>query len=206
MKQSSKRLASISLSFLFLLAAVVVFFDLVQPEYANEKSLQSQVIGEQSYLTDQTALVKQVQTTLNEYQNNVSSSADVALAMPSGEDVAGALAQIQGIAANTGITITNISATQPQVQIPAAPSGGAAASSTALLKPIGNFSFNISASGSYEGFKNFIQQIETNIRIFNVQTVSLQPANLAAVAGSKASPARDLFNYTVMVATYYQTQ
>jgi Tfp pilus assembly protein PilO len=206
MKQSAKRLTSVFFAFIFLLAAIVLFFDLVQPEYASEKSLQGKVIGEQSYLTSQTAFVKQVQTTLNNYQNSASSSASVALALPSGEDVAGALAQIQGIAANTGIAITNISASQPQLQVPTAPQGGSSASSTSSVKPIGSFTFTISATGSYEGFKNFIQELESNIRIFDVQTLSLQAVNPPSASGAKTAASRDMFNYSLTVATYYQPQ
>ena len=104
MRQSSKRLWSILLAFLFIVAAFVCFFDLVQPEYQNVEALRSQQLGEAAYLTSQTTLVKQAQTVLNTYQN-AQGTTNIGLAMPSGEDVAGALAQIQGIATNNGITI-----------------------------------------------------------------------------------------------------
>lgn len=206
MKQSSKRLFSVFLAFVFIVAAIVLFFDLVQPEYNTAKSLQAKQLGEQSYLASQTSLVKQVQTTLNGYQNNAQNAANVTLAMPSGEDVAGALAQIQGIAANTGVTVSSISASPPQIQITRTPSGGTLSSSTALMKPLGSFTFNISASGSYESFKNFLQAVETNIRIFNVQAVTLQPASAPTLASGKSAASQNLFNYTITVATYYQMQ
>ena len=204
MNQSSKRLFSVLLAFLFLMAAIVVFFDLVQPEYDVAKNLQAQQIGEQNYLTSQTATVKQVQTVMNAYRNDSQNSANVDLAMPSGEDVAGALAQIQGIAENTGITVTSISATPPQVKVAQTPAA-AAATSTQLMKPLGSFTFTLAASGSYEQFKSFLQDLETNIRIFDVQAVTLQQGSAASVSG-KTPATHDIFNYTVTVATYYQTQ
>ena len=119
--------------------------------------------------------------------------------MPSGEDVAGALTQIEGIAENNGIVITSIAVSPPAVQVKT----GATQSTT--MKPLGSFTFNVTASGSYESFKNFLSELETNIRIFDVKTISLQPSARAAVAG-KAAPSPDMFTYAITVATYYQTQ
>jgi Tfp pilus assembly protein PilO len=200
MKQSSKRLWSILLALLFIVAAFICFFDLVQPEYQNVEALRSQQLGETSYLASQTALVKQAQTVLNTYQN-AQDTTDINLAMPSGEDVAGALAQIEGIATNNGITIGSIAVTAPEIQVKTG------TASTTLMKPLGSFTFNLSASGSYESFKNFLSEIETNIRIFDVKSVSFQPASVAtSVPGAKAPATRDFFTYVIVVATYYQSQ
>jgi Tfp pilus assembly protein PilO len=206
MKQSSKRLVSVFLAFLFVLAAFISFFDLVQPTYNDMTALRSKQLGEENYIQSQTALVKQVQTILTTYETEAQGAGNVGLAMPSGEDVAGALAQIQGIAANNGIAIGNIAVTPPAIQINAATGIAAASSSSGLLKPLGSFNFKLTASGSYESFKNFLSEIETNIRIFNVEAVSLQPIAAAPSASGKAVLSNDMFNYIVTIATYYQTQ
>jgi Tfp pilus assembly protein PilO len=205
MKQSSKRLISVFLAMVFIVAAFVLFFDLVQPTYSDMKALRSKQLGEENYLENQAALVKQVQTILNTYQNEAQGAQNVGLAMPSGEDIAGALAEIQGIAANNGITIASIAVSPPAIQVRAAVGGAIASSSVQLMRPLGSFTFKLAASGSYESFKNFLSEIETNIRIFDVKTVSFQPA-AAASTGAKAAPSQDAFNYTITVATYYQTQ
>jgi len=199
MRQSSKRLWSILLAFLFVVAAFICFFDLVQPEYQNVESLRSQQLGEAAYLASQTTLVKQAQTVLNTYQN-AQGTTNIDLAMPSGADVAGALAQIQGIATNNGITIGSIAVTAPEIQVKTG------TASTTLMKPLGSFTFSISATGSYESFKNFLSEIETNIRIFDIKSISFQPASVVSASGARSTTTRDFFNYTVTVATYYQTQ
>jgi Tfp pilus assembly protein PilO len=201
MKQSSKRLVSAFFAFAFVVAAFIFFFDFVQPTYSDVQALRSKQLGEENYIANQTALVKQVQTVLATYQNEAQGAANVGLAMPSGQDVAGALAQVEGIAGNNGVSIGSIAVTPPQVQVRTAN----ASSSAGLMKPLGSFTFKLAASGSYENFKNFLSEIETNIRIFDVKAVSLQPvAMTAAVGKSVSSP--DAFTYTVTVATYYQTQ
>jgi len=204
MKQSSKRLMSVFIAFIFILASFILFFDLVQPAYSNMKTLQSQQLGEQNYLQNQASLVKAVQAAINTYKNEAQGAANVGLAMPSGQDIAGGLTQIEGIAANNSIVIGNIDVSPPALLI-AAKTAGASASST-LVKPLGSFTFKIVASGSYESFKNFLSELETNIRIFDVKTISLQSTNNVAPVGGKPVAPRDLFSYTMTVATYYQTQ
>ena len=193
---------SVFVAFIFIVAAFVCFFDLVQPTYSDVQTLRGKQLGEQNYLTSQTALVKQVQTTLNTYQNEAQGSANVSLAMPSGEDIAGALAQIQGIATNNDIDITGVTVTAPEIQVKKT----GTSSSTSPIKPLGSFAFKLTGSGSYESLKNFLSEIETNVRIFDVETFSLQPMTVAAVPGSKTAPTRDAFNYSITVDTYYQTQ
>lgn len=202
MKQSSKRLISVFLAFAFVVAAFILFFDLVQPTYSDMQALRSQQLGQEDYLKNQTLLVKQVQTILNTYQNEAQGAANVGLAMPSGQDIAGALTQIQGIAAASGVTIGSIAVTSPTIQVR---TPGAAATSS-LMKPLGSFTFKLAVTGSYESFKNFLSEIETNIRIFDVKDVTLAPTAAGATAGGKVASPSDQFNYAVTVATYYQTQ
>jgi hypothetical protein len=205
MKQSSKRLVSVLFSFLFVVAAFVCFFDLVQPAYSGVEALRSQQLGEANSLASETTLVKQAQTAIAAYESQSQGVSSVGLAMPSGEDVAGALAEIQGIAANTGITIGDIAVTPPTIQLQAG-AHASATSSSALTKPLGSFTLKLTASGSYENFKNFLSEAETNIRIFDINNVSLEPAAITVTAGTKPTASRDAFNYTVTVTAYYQTQ
>jgi Tfp pilus assembly protein PilO len=205
MKQSSKRLISVFIALIFIVGAFIFFFDFVQPAYSSMKTLRSKQLGEESYITNQATLVKQVQTILTTYQNEAQGAANVELAMPSGEDVAGALAQIEGIATNNGITLGSIAVTPPTIRVQANAAGVVMSSST-LMKPLGSFTFKLGGSGSYENFKNFLSEIETNIRIFDVESVSLQPAAVTVPVVGKAPSSFDVFNYTITVATYYQTQ
>ncbi len=195
---------SVLFSFLFVVAAFVCFFDLVQPAYNDVETLRSKQLGEESYLASEMTLVKQAQTAISAYESESQGASSVGLAMPSGEDVAGALAQIQGIAANNDITIGNIAVTPPALQLQE--SGHAAAASSSLMKPLGSFTLKLTASGSYESFKNFLSEVETNIRIFDVGNISLEPASVVAAPDAKTVTSRDMFNYTVAITAYYQTQ
>jgi Tfp pilus assembly protein PilO len=191
MKQSSKRLVSIGSALLLIVVALVVLFDLVQPEYANLETLKGQLAGEQMLFQTETQAVAQAQTLISQYQSQSQSSQTAALALPTGEDLAGALAQIYGLAANNGITIQTVSVSAPTLQ-------QQTASSTNLVQPLGTLTFQIAAVGSYESLQNFLSGLATNVRIFDVKSISLNPV------GGTTGKSGDLFTYSITVASYYQ--
>jgi Tfp pilus assembly protein PilO len=56
--------------------------------------------------------------------------------------------------------------------------------------------------GSYSDFKNFLKQLETNIRIFNVKTLNISPV---IIAGSERSQVQSKnLSYDISITTYYQ--
>lgn len=181
---------SIGLSLAFIVVALVFFFDFIQPEYGNLEVLKGQLSGEQSFLQTETQAVAQAQTLISEYKNQSQAEQNAALAMPTGEDLAGALAQVYGLAANEGIVVQSVGITAPALQV----EGGA--SSTNITKPLGTISFQIQASGSYEALQSFLSGLQTNIRIFDVEGLSL--------ASSQSGKIPDAFTYTIAVTTYYQ--
>ena len=197
MKQTSKRLTSIIVALVCIVAALIVLFDLVQPEYGNVVSLKSQLAGEQSLLATEQAAVSNVNQSLKNYANESQAAQSVALAVPNNEDPAGALAQIYGLAQANGIAIQSITVSQPSLP------QQSSTSSVANL-PLASVSFQINAAGSYEAFQNFISGLQTNVRIFDVKTLSITAA--PSVAGSKSGTSQDNFNYNLTVVGYYQAQ
>jgi Tfp pilus assembly protein PilO len=211
MKQESKRLTSIILAALILAAALVAYFEFIVPSYTNLETVKGQEESEQALLANENQIVTQGKALLATYQNDASSSQSVALALPVGQDVSGALAQIYGIASNanvtvqgTAISIQAVQATPAAVQTDGSTGSqlGNAAATGSIVKPTGTISFQVTGSGSYESIKAFLQELETNIRIFNVTAIALQPTQTIATKTQAASS--DVFNYTITVVTYYQ--
>ena len=200
MKQESKRLTSIIIAALIIAAALVVYFEFIVPTYTNLESEKGQVESEAAAYTNQSALVSQVKSLLTTYQNDASSSESVAMALPVGQNISGAVAQIYGIGSNTGVTLTDTALSVQAVQAvaPSTASGGTGS----IIKPTGTLSFHIAGTGSYESIKNFLQGLATNIRIFNVTAVSLEPMVIPATKTQPANP--DMFTYQITVVTYYQ--
>jgi hypothetical protein len=204
MKQETKRLSSIIIAALILAAALMVYFEFIIPAYTSLQLVKGQEESETTLYANEQQVVSKVKSLLATYQNDASSSQSVAMALPVGPDVSGALAQIYGIATNANVTVEGTQISTQAVQAVTAPATtvGAAAATGSIVKPTGTVSFQVTGSTSYESFKSFLQELETNIRVFDVTAISLQPASVAATKTQAANT--DIFNYTITVVTYYQ--
>lgn len=210
MKQDTKRFSSLIIAALLVVAAVMIYFELIVPAYTSLETIKGQEASEQTLYKNEQQITTQVQNLLASYQSNSSSSQSVALALPVGQDTSGALAQIYGIATNANVTLQTVGVSVQAVQPgPASPSTDAngqianAAAVGAIVKPTGTVSFQITGNGSYESFKAFLQGLETNIRLFDVSSITLQPASVVTPKGQPVNP--DLFTYVITVVTYYQS-
>jgi Tfp pilus assembly protein PilO len=209
MKQDTKRFTSMMMAGLLLAIALIVYFELVIPAYTDLQGVKGQLESEQTLYRNEQQIIGQVNAFVSSNPSNSSSSQLVALALPVGEDLSGAIAQIYGIAASTGITLQSTGISVEAVQPPPAPSTDASdtdeglaatAAAGSVIKPTGSISFQLNGTGSYEAFKSFLQGIESNIRIFDVSAIQLEPV------GTTEKTPQDLYNYSVTVTTYYQSQ
>lgn len=188
------------ISLAFLIAAFILYFDFVSPAYSDMQALKGKESGEQDLLSQESKTIQQVQKLITSYQNESQAQNAVALSLPSRQDVSGALTQIYGIAAVNNISLQSVNISVSSVL----PNAGNSiittnASSSPFIKPLGSISFMVAASGSYGDFKNFLSEIETNARIFDVKNLSVQPVP------QSGSGVRDAFNYNLTIMAYYQT-
>ena len=186
----------------FLVAAFVVFFDLVQPAYGNLMTAKGTLAGEQALLQNEASTTAQVNAIISTYSSESADLQSVGQILPSGENIAGAAAQVYGLASadNIGIQMMSMSVSAP-TQGAARTVGGAAGLAAGLaVRPTGTIALSLTASGNYESFRNFLSGLETNTRIFDVKQLSIQPA-ITMVGNQKAT---DFFNFQLTVDTYYQ--
>ena len=121
MKQETKRLSSIIIAALILVAAVMVYFEFIIPTYTSLQLVKGQEESETTLYANEQQVVSKVKSLLVTYQSNASSSQSVAMALPVGPDVSGALAQIYGIATNANVTIQGMQISTQAVQAVTAP-------------------------------------------------------------------------------------
>lgn len=184
----------------FLVAAFILYFDFVSPAYNDMQALKGKKSSEQDLVSQESKTVQQIQKLIAAYQNENQVQDAIALSLPSRQDISGALTQIYGIAAVNNISFQSVNVSVSSVVSNAGSSTIATnASSSLLIKPLGSISFAVAAIGSYEDFKNFLSEIETNVRIFDVKSLSVQPVS------QSGSGIRDAFNYNLTIVAYYQT-
>ncbi len=194
---------SMLLALVFLVAALLIFFDLIEPAYGDLQSMKGEQVSDQQFLASEQQVVTQAKNLLTQYENESQAQQNLSLAMPSGPDVAGGLAQVYGIAAASNLTVQDITIATPSVQIQSQEnSGSTPLTASQIVKPMGTISFQITALGSYESLKAFLAALETNLRIFDVTNLSIQSA--AVPVAWKAATNPDFFAYSATVVTYYQ--
>src|SRR5205085_60533 len=102
------------------------------------------VAGEQDFLTTESQAVTQAKQVVSSFTSQGDAGAAVEAAIPSKQDIAGALAQIYGIAEGNGVAVQAVTIGAPIIQAKSQPTAVAAAKATsslasAVIRPLGTF-------------------------------------------------------------------
>jgi Tfp pilus assembly protein PilO len=197
MKPATKRFISSGIALILVVAAFVVYFDFVRPAYSEIGVKQGEMASSENLLKNQKSAIDQVEGLIQSYGSRTDLQGVVSEALPPGPDVATALAQINGIAENNRLSPQSFSVSLVSTS---GSSGQSASKSTSkssatFIKPIGRMNFQVKLIGTYEDLKLFLRSIETNTRIMDVQSISVQQVG---------KPGQNLFSYELVVMTYYQ--
>lgn len=192
MKQSTKRLLSLVISFTLFVATLIIYFSFISPANTEEQAIKAEMLSRQNFINNQKAAIGQVKNLINAYKGEGQLQEVVSSILPYSGDLAGAFSQINGLAQANRLLVNSFIAGVP-VDLP---SVGQKISSQIQTKGYGSVDFQIEMTGSYGDFKAFLNNLETNIRIFDVKKIGMQPAGKAN---------QDLYTYNLTVATYYQT-
>ncbi len=184
MKPATKRLGSILISFAFLVGAIVLFNSLVLPEYGAIQELRGERNALDAVVEEEEQLVKTASRLLNEYQNASDIRRNLSLILPTEETDSGVINQVQGIARLTGVVIEGVNIEAAPLEFPGTGS---------VVEPVSTLKVAVRLRGSYEGLKSYIQSVETNARIIDVDSF---------VVGGGGT--RDPLRATLVIRTYYQ--
>lgn len=202
MKQPTKRFLSLIAGVFFLVGSIVIYVQFIQPAYSDTQDVRAQMLSRQALLNSERSAIQQVQKLIKNYSSQGNLQQVISAAIPQSEDDAGALAQIYGLAQASGVAVQSISLSSlgNQQQVVYGPAAKKK-QQTPLSRPLGYMKVNISASGSYEGLKSLISMLAMNMRIFDVQSLDIQPvlAKTKGVATSSVS-----YQYNLTAQTYYQ--
>ncbi len=191
MKASTKRALSILFSLFFLIATIVVYTSLIQPEIGAASQLQSVVASKTNAYQNQKNAVSQVSKLISQFQNAGSLENTLSLAMPIGPSVTQAL--------NQWYTVSQTS--QASVQTLDIKVGNAfIQSSQPLAKGMGTVTVDLGLLGTYDSLKQFLTSIESNARVINVDSLDLRPVQSQSTAGGGS-----LYSLGLTVDTYYQS-
>lgn len=195
MKPSTKRALSILFSIFFLIAAIIVYTSLIQPEIGNSTELQSEVASKTNAYQNQKNAVSQVSKLISQFQNAGALQQTLSLAMPIGPSVTDALNQWYVISQNSQASVQSL-----DIKV-----GNAFTSSNQpLAKGMGTITVNLGVTGTYDSIKQFLTSVESNARVINVTSFDFRPViGGQGTTQAQSNPAQ-LYSLQLTVNTFYQ--
>jgi len=185
MKPSTKRMLSILVAIILLIASVFVYTSLIKPEYKEISAMRDRTATLSQTYNNYESFNKKFQEIFAQYQNLGDLENQLSMILPSKIDAAYAANQISGIAQKNKSNLLSFTTRQLAIK----PGIG-------TVKGIGTLRMEAKLSGSYEDFKMFLRDIESNIMISDL--VSLRIERQRGGGGG--------ILYTLMIDTYYQAE
>lgn len=192
MKNSTRRFLSLLISALLIFGAGAMYMMFVQPVYDEIGTLRAQLADRQTNLQTRTDAAAQLKKLLDQYGGKQQAFDQMTLALPESPDTAVLLAQLQGAAVASKISLASLEYSQQSTL----QSSQGAQNKNSTLQPIGTVGFQVTATGTYDGVLQFISSLEQSTRLMDIKSLSLTPENANFLNGDMRMDAR--------VSAYYQ--
>jgi len=194
MRQSAKRFLSSALALILVIAAIFIFFDLIQPVYGEIQTIKAETMGLEDFVSQQSSVIGNVRNLVGVYESSAEARDAISWALPLEPDVAGAMSQLSGIASSSNVVLLSLGVSSI-VETPRS----SQVQKGIVAKPKNTITLRVRLLGTYEDFKTFLKGVESNMRVFDVKDIALQ-------AAPSVKPNQNLFNFDISVVAYYQNQ
>ena len=181
------------ISLAFLTGAVVLYFDFIKPTFDEIQMVKGNELAREQIKEKQQQAVEQVKKLLGTYQEQQGLQNAVSASLPLKTAAGEVIAQANAITTSRHMILQSVALLPPSIE-PGA--GGLKSSSTlSLVSPVSSLGFQLRVLGTYEDFKEFLKDLETNARITDVKEIVLSPAG---------RPDQDVYLFDVKIKVYYQ--
>jgi len=190
MKNSVKRVISLLLSVLLLLAALMIYGSFILPEYEEAGGLRAKLKAQRQLFQEKQQAIAKVESLIKQYQGAGRLQDTIGLSLPMREDLAAVFNQLSAIAGFNGVALQVFNVQPLTIKPPR---------ERAVVRGVASLRLTLRASGSYPAFQGFLRGLETNIRVMDVAALKIEPFDLAQ--GKSGS-----LVYNLVVDTYYQSK
>ncbi len=188
----------------FLTISVLLLFFVVNPTYADIKQLSTDVNAYNVALSHSTDLQKTRDSLVDKYKNIKQEDRDrLERFLPNTANNIKFILEIERVANLHSMPINNIKFEAPKSQDTTDPKTGAtivAASDPTATRPYGSFPIEFTTEGNYDTFVSFLKDIEHNLRLVDIKSVSFSVPP-PATKGTIGDP--NIYTYTLKVETYW---
>lgn len=168
---------------ILIVIAGVIFFTWIDPQYAQVKDIQSEA-SEYDQAISQVRELRQVEQDILARRTEFSEANIDRLEklLPDNVDNVRLLLDLDAIASKYGMTLRNVSISDPQA---------ANESPEGVDQDLQSVSVSFAVSASYQNFLLFLEDLERSLRLVDVESVSFQASDV------------DLYEYAVSLRTYW---
>ena len=172
----------------------MVFLDV--PMVQGILNSRGEVKSKQTALLEKEAFIKTIEGLIEKYKTNQEILKNLDVILPGDSDVPNLLVELEALAKAGGMMISDIKIASVETK---SSSRADTAGGEGVVQKQASVNYQVIAitlvvKGDYAAFKNFLQAIETNIRL-----VDLESADFNATSEGAAS----LFDFNVVLKTYY---
>lgn len=181
--------------YIFIALSISLFVFFARPLYKEVIVLRASSVAYDTALTHSTDLQKVRDTLVSKYANiNDQDKNRLAHFLPNTVDNIQLILEIEKIASMNGMVVSNILFAPPQ-----SINDKSSASKSDTMKSYGTFNLEFKTQARYEVFSIFLQDLEKNLRLIDVKSISFAINNNSRTA----SPDPLTYEYLVKIQTYW---
>jgi Tfp pilus assembly protein PilO len=188
MKASTKRIISIFVSLALIGLAAFIVFNLSAPTWRRIQSIKTEIAEKEAVRRQLADLTAKAQELLSRFGDIDRQSQPIVAALPSEPKLPEVLAILGGLAGKNNLSLGQVSFEEVIGRTPSQ-------TQDARLKAV-PIKVTLNLAGRYTGFKEWLRDVEKELRLIDVQEFSVQSLTLREGEGT--------FNFAVSLVVYYQ--
>lgn len=169
-----------------LIAIVLVVKFLIMPAYEDVSSLRAVRDEKKDIIIELGNFIKKIAEWRDNFAKFEEGRAKMNLALPSGEDFPNLIVSLENLAGSSGVILGSI-------DFGAAVRGRSIAAKSDEVNALAS-DLTIQVSGTYEAFKAFLDKVESNARVVDIQSISF----------SSNTDKAGIFDFTILAKVYRQ--
>lgn len=176
--------------FKYLILPVILFFSaialvfwLLLPLYSDTKSALELRKQNENNLSDRLKLSANLESLIGQYNERLADIESFSKVIPEGENIPELLVGLEDLASGSGLAFTSVNFKTKDLKAP-------------IFKTL---VMEIKVKGSYPNFKNYLENMEKSLRIFDVVSVSF-----TGIGPGQSSINLNNLEFNLLVNTYYQ--
>lgn len=180
-----------------------IFFYYTQPAYDVVRADQAQIDQYNQALDKATQLQELKQSLLSKYNAfDPTSLANLQKLLPDHVDNIGLILELDNLASRYGLALQNVDVSTPATQTPTAQTAIGAVSGA--NEAYSSLTLTFSTQGGYDNFVQFMNNLQSSLRIVEIVSLTVNPVATTAVPGRVATAAaQPLYTYQVTLRTYW---